>query len=123
MIKLSNKLLVPSVIFFSMLCALGIFLLSADKTNEKTAYIYKDGELVEKVDLSEIDKPYTINVGGNVVLVEKNCISMKEASCPDKLCIKQGRITNGSHPVVCLPNRVVIKVGNEDGGADAVSGK
>lgn len=123
MMKLSNKLLVPLVIFFALMSTLGIFFLSANKTNENTAYIYKDGELVEEVDLSKVDKTYTIKVGGNVVLVEKNCISMKEASCPDKLCIKQGRITNGSHPVVCLPNRVVIKVGKEDGGADAVSGK
>lgn len=40
---------------------------------------------------------------------------MIEATCPDKLCIKQGHIEKKGATIVCLPHHLVIEIkeGNE----------
>ena len=40
---------------------------------------------------------------------------MIEATCPDKLCIKQGNIEKKGATIVCLPHHLVIEIkeGNE----------
>ena len=88
------------------------------------AQVFLDGELIEQVDLSSVSAPYELQVGeGNTVLVENGAISMCEADCPDQLCVKQGKITGGVYPIVCLPNRVTVKIlsKNEDA-PDVIAG-
>lgn len=78
------------------------------------AEIRKDGEIIYTIDLRAVTHPYEIPVksedGFNTILVENGKISVSDASCPDKLCIKQGIITNGSYPIVCLPNNLIISI-------------
>lgn len=83
--------------------------------NKKTAEIYQDGTLLYTIDLNTVTDSYELTVTGdnnayNVILVEQGQISMKEASCPDKLCVHMGKIHNASLPVTCLPNKVVIRI-------------
>jgi hypothetical protein len=42
----------------------------------------------------------------NTVEISPDGIRMAEATCPDGLCIRQGYL---NLPIVCLPNRVVIR--------------
>jgi len=75
------------------------------------AEISLNGTVVETVDLTAVTAPYTIKVGaGNTVLIEPGAVSMHSANCPDQLCVKQGKITGGVYPIVCLPNRVTVKI-------------
>lgn len=75
------------------------------------AQVFLDGELVEQIDLKTVSVPYELQVGdGNTLLVENGAISMCKADCPDQLCVKQGKITGGVYPIVCLPNRVTVKI-------------
>lgn len=37
---------------------------------------------------------------------------MKEADCPDKLCVHQKAISAENESIVCLPDRVVVTVTN-----------
>ena len=54
----------------------------------------------------------------NTVLLTKNGASMIYADCPDKECINMGTKRNGS--IICLPNRVEIKiVSDEEDDVDA----
>ncbi len=47
---------------------------------------------------------------------------MEESSCPDKTCIKQGRIDRPGEIIVCLPNKVTVEITGEiESGPDAVS--
>lgn len=76
-----------------------------------TAEIYSDGELIRTVRLDETDEPYVININGhNSVLVEKRSISMCYADCPDKLCMKTGSISDGKKAIVCLPNKIIVRI-------------
>ena len=88
--------------------------------------IYKDGSLVEKTDLNSVTGEREITLSGdfgdNVILVSNGRIEMKSADCPDKLCVKHGELKSSSSPIVCLPNKVVIKFEENTDGADAKTG-
>ena len=75
------------------------------------AEIWKDGALVQTVDLRTLTGPVEIPVGeGNVVLVEPGRVRMLEANCPDQLCVHMGWTDSAAKPIVCLPNGVTVAV-------------
>jgi len=78
------------------------------------ANIYRDGVLIKSVDLSAVKEPYsfTLQNGGdvNVISVEHGRIRISDANCPDKLCVRQGWISDSAAPIVCLPHRLVITI-------------
>ena len=48
---------------------------------------------------------------------------MTSASCPDKVCVHRGKLSEKASPIVCLPNRVLIQYQDNKGGdVDAVTG-
>ncbi len=51
---------------------------------------------------------------------------MKEADCPDKVCVGMRRISKSGETIVCLPHKLVIAIVNADPDSsvpDAVTGK
>ncbi len=120
--KKSTKVLAVCFSVAAIAAAAGIIYLNYASSDSKYACIFQDGNLIHKINLSNVSKAYTITVGGNVILVEKGQISMLEADCPDGLCIKQGAIDDGSRPIVCLPNNVVIKLTNDEDDTDITLG-
>ena len=66
-----------------------------------------------------ISGPY----GNTVIEIKDSKVRVKEAHCPNQLCVKEGWISKGV--IVCLPNKIVVFVGGgHDHGKeiDAVSG-
>ena len=91
------------------------------------ARITLDGELVEEIDLSAVTEPYTFTVEGpggftNTIQVEHGRIRVLEAGCPDQVCVNQGYISDGTVPIVCLPNRLVIEIVGGGDSLDAAAG-
>ena len=35
---------------------------------------------------------------------------IKDATCPDKLCQKQGHISKNGQQIICLPNQVIVEI-------------
>ncbi len=82
----------------------------------KTAYIYSNNQLFGEYTLTEGFKDeITIEteIGYNIIHIENGQIWIHEASCPDKICIHQGKISDNGEIIVCLPNRMLIKVVDE----------
>lgn len=115
--KLTNKIWM--IIFAATVIASAVIIIVFNLLpGGKVAVISKNGESLYKIDLSSVTESYTIDLDGNVIFVENGYISMKSADCPDKLCIKQGKISEiGS--IVCLPNKVIIEI-DRSGEVDAV---
>ncbi|MDD3164698.1 MAG: NusG domain II-containing protein [Oscillospiraceae bacterium] len=113
------------VLFCLLALALGaatLFLLR-DNGDAQTAEIWSDGVLMETVDL-DADQSFTISHGAdgyNLIVVEDGKIYVSEASCPDKVCIHHGPAAGGA-PIVCLPNKLIIKFTGDDDSPDAVTG-
>ena len=80
-----------------------------------------DGEVYCEYDMDEVDGIIPIstpNGGENRLYVQEDLVYMDSANCPDKLCVKQGVIRDGTVPIVCLPNKVVVRIEGRDSGLD-----
>lgn len=119
--KISNRFLIPAVCAFLALCVAAAI---AQQRMEKSGeiLIYKDGKLVQKVDMSEIEDSKTIDLGTNKILAEPDGVSVISANCPDKLCVRRGKIHSSSLPIICLPNRVEVRISGKSE-VDAVVGQ
>ncbi len=47
---------------------------------------------------------------GNTLIIKDGQAFLTNATCPDKLCVKQGKISLNGQTIVCLPNKTVIAV-------------
>lgn len=79
------------------------------------AEIYQDGKLLYRIPLREIHENRTLVIEGgdgwrNEIEIRPDGVGVISADCPDKLCVRQGFINNDRLPVVCLPNRLVIRL-------------
>lgn len=106
--------------------------ISPSENTDITAEIIQDREVIETVNLSRITAPYDIVVyshdgGTNTVHLEHDAISISDADCPDKLCVRQGKIQNGVYPIVCLPHKLVVQIvtnaNQNKSEVDAVTGR
>lgn len=75
--------------------------------------VEKDGEAYGTYDLSE-DCEVDI-AEDNCIVIENKTVRMKEANCPDHLCIRQGTVSKDGQMIVCLPNRVTVRIVDETG--------
>lgn len=109
----------PAVVFF-----IGLALFSS---NGKSVTVKVDGKFVSEYSLME-DGKYTIEgVDGstNLLIIEDGKAYVGEASCPDGLCVSQGKVSKNGQSIVCLPNRVVVEVSDDkqsDSNKDAGKG-
>ena len=72
------------------------------------------------------DREYTIHGAGggtNTLVIEGGQAYIREASCPDGICMQMGKIHLSGQSVICLPNQVVVEIqgGSAEEALDAVS--
>lgn len=80
------------------------------------------GSEIARYSLSQ-DGTYSLNGGTNILVIENGEAYLKDADCPDLLCVKQGRIKYTGECITCLPNKLTVTVfGAEDSGIDAAVG-
>jgi len=93
------------------------------KPSKKIGEVYYENKLIQTIDLNnEEEKEYIISgYNGPVVIITKgDKIKVQEEISPLNLCSKQGYISKPYEMIVCLPNRLVIKIKGEKEAFDAV---
>ena len=96
------------IIAILLICAAAIPVMKNAAKGGDTVRITVNGELFCEKPLSE-NCEIPIN-DTNVAVIEDGAVYMKYASCPDKLCMHQGKARDSSKKIICLPNKVVIEV-------------
>ena len=76
-----------------------------------TVSVQIDGELVMELPLSE-DRSLVLGEGAhtNTLVIEGGKARIAEASCPDRICVRQGTVQYAGESIVCLPHRLVVTV-------------
>ena len=71
-----------------------------------------DGNIYRECDISrdEVIEVEGFEGGFNRVEIKDGQVSVTDADCPDKTCVKTGRIKDHGQTIVCLPHRVVVEV-------------
>lgn len=84
-----------------------------------------NGELYAKYNFNEITSAKYIEIqtqyGYNKVEIDKNRVRVVEADCPDKLDVLAGWISKSNQMIVCLPNRLVVKIEGKNRELDGVA--
>ncbi len=91
-----------------------------------TAEIYQGGRLLYSIPLNNISENRSIIIespdgGKNEIELRPGSIGIVSADCPDKLCVRQGFISDARLPITCLPNRLVILLRPALNGAESDS--
>ena len=107
----SNTFWIILFLVLAIISIIIIFIMQSANTVGKTAEIYSDNKLIKTVSLNKDDE-FTIKNGDNynIVRIRNGKISVCESDCKNQICVKQGEIDNSLLPIVCVPNRLVIRV-------------
>lgn len=117
--KLKILYIITALIFIT---ALVFSLIILQPSKAQTVEIISGEKVLYTIDLSAAENR-TIKIecgeGYNLIEILDGEIYVKEADCPDKTCVKMGKLDSGA-PIVCLPHRLVIRF-TEGGDVDAVA--
>lgn len=104
-LKKNDYFLIAVIILFAFVMSLGFRIY---RTKGEYAVIMSDGEEFKTIPLY---KDATVSVKGkNTVTIKDGEVYVTSADCPDKLCISQGKIKDTNKTIVCLPNKMSVKI-------------
>ncbi len=113
--KIKNDIILVLVILavaFTSIVFINIKKNIKKKDSSEAVIISVNGKLKKEIDLSK-DGDYSIedDKGSyNIISIKDKSVRMKEANCPDKLCIHQGTISKNGEAIVCLPHSLVVEI-------------
>ncbi|MCR5233499.1 MAG: NusG domain II-containing protein [Lachnospiraceae bacterium] len=114
--KYLNRNDIILIVVLSVFSALfTIYLFMVTQHGNKVS-VYVDGQLTGEY-LLDTDMEVEItgyNGGINEMSISDGRVRMSGASCPDRLCIHQGSISRAGQSVVCLPNRVILRIDGKE---------
>lgn len=86
------------------------------------AVVKVDGQIVHQLSLKQAGS-FTVEGyqgGRNVIVVDEGSVYMQEADCPDKVCVRTGKISHTGETIVCLPHRVVVEISGQAASLDSM---
>lgn len=120
---MKNKVLIIIAAAIFLLGIAGCFLV-LNAPEKDNVVIKQDDKILYTINLRTAeDKTFDIDYKGhvNTVEIKDGKIRVKQADCPDKVCVKTGWLSSSAIPIVCLPNHLVIEF-EDKGEIDAVAG-
>lgn len=104
----NDIILIASVI---LLCLFSVFLFNAKKVEGGRAVVVKNGKDVASYPLSDDTEVRLENGDGyNILVIKDGYAFIKEASCPDKICVNNTKKKYNGETLVCLPNKITVKI-------------
>ena len=108
-----------SVIAFFLMVSLLLFLFLRGGKEGSEVRVMVEGKEIGVYSLSK-DGEYSLNGGTNTLIINDGKAYMTDADCPDKLCVRQGKISRNGETITCLPNKLTVTVIDEKGEVDLV---
>jgi len=115
MVLIMNKNDIKLIVILGII-VLGIFIfVNITKEEGSIAEVYFEDNLVLTIDLN-IDSEYTVDgeLGDVVLEVKDKKIRVKSENSPRNICSKEGYIGDSSRTLICLPNKVIVKIIGEN---------
>lgn len=120
-----------AILILALIIVLSLFSLKIINRESKTlgiVKVIKNNKVIKTIDLSKVKESYEFEVKGdneesNTIKIENTGVSIVSASCKDKICIHTGKIKDSSLPIVCLPNKLIIKFESAEESEDDIDGK
>ncbi|MDE6021250.1 MAG: NusG domain II-containing protein [Ruminococcus sp.] len=113
--KIKNVLIITCILIFLVGLIGSLWLIF--KSHSQKVQIIQNGEVLYIIELEKSgDETIEIKYQGskNIIQIDNHKISVIDADCPDKTCVKMGELKSSAAPIVCLPNKLVIKFAETD---------
>lgn len=106
-----NKNDIKLIIILLLLILLIFIIINISKKEGNTATVYYENKEILKINLN-IDKEYTVKgyLGDVVLEVKDKKIRVKEETSDKHLCSKEGYIYTSNKALICMPNKIVVKI-------------
>lgn len=104
----NDIILISSVI---LLCLAAIFIFNSIKKEGGRAVVIRNGKEVASYPLN-VDREVRLENGKdyNILVIKDGYAYIKEASCPDKICVNNTKKKYNGETLVCLPNKTTVKI-------------
>lgn len=114
-ILIMNKSDIKLIIFVILIVVLTIIIINLNKSKGNTVEVYYEDDLVLSMDLYT-DNIYTVKglLGDVVIEVKDKKVRVVKENSPKNICSKEGYISDSTKPLICLPNKIVIKIVQDD---------
>ena len=117
--KKNDFILLGILIFFIMILLFFVNIYWSHKG--EVVEVLVNGEIQAQFSLYEdIDYKIETESGYNLLRIEDGEAYILEASCPDQLCVHQKKISEDGESLICLPNKVVVRISGQDKTIDAM---
>lgn len=81
---------------------------------QKIAYVYSNNKLVGEYTITDnYETEFKVEAGSgnyNTIHIEDGKVWIHDATCPDKICLNQGKISHDGELIVCLPNKLLVQI-------------
>jgi len=111
-LKIFKKGDILLIAIFIALVVLTIVFSTGSKTSNE-AIVYVDGKVYQYIDLSK-DGNYDILDGDMTLQVKNGSLKVAHSNCPEQTCVHSSSISNEGGMIICLPNKVIIKVTSKE---------
>lgn len=110
--KIRNDIILAAVIV--IIAAAGLMLWRFNRAEGVSVAVNIDGVQTAVYPLSE-DREVVITTGENqehrnVLVIQDGKASIREADCPDSICVKTRAAAYVGETIVCLPHKLVIEI-------------
>lgn len=92
-----------------LLVAVILTVVFATRKNKSLVSVYVDGTLQYELDINA-DTELLLLDGDVKVVIRGGEAWFESSSCPEQLCVHSSHISHRGGMIVCLPNRVVVKI-------------
>lgn len=110
-----NKSDTKLIIILGIVVLSMFILINITKEEGSIAEVFYKDELILTIDLN-IDSEYTVDgeLGDVVLEVKDKKIRVKKENSPRNICSREGYIGDSSRTLICLPNKVIVKIVGEN---------
>lgn len=102
------------LIILAVVVLAGAYLYFFHRNTQGTIVVETDGKVTSTFPLFQEGRDEIIDVPGvngiTRVHLQDGRVRVIESACPDKICVGTGWLRSSAGAIVCLPNRVVVKI-------------
>lgn len=110
--RLRNDIILFAVII--IIAVSGLLILNFSRAEGKSVIILIDGVETARYSINtNLEKVIETENGSNTLVIKSGKVSVKNADCPDLVCVKHREISKDGETIICLPHKLVIEISKE----------
>ncbi|MBR5317512.1 MAG: NusG domain II-containing protein [Lachnospiraceae bacterium] len=109
---IGDVIVIGFVIMLAILIGV-VFWIKTGNGEGNTVVVYREGEKIQELSLNKNTEVFIENSYTNKLVVKDKKVAIVESDCPGMDCVHSGWISGKGRSLVCLPNRVEIRIEGE----------